>query len=260
MGETTKITWTTSTWNPWLGCTKISSGCAHCYAEKNVAVLLRPGGRVLWGAGQPRSKTKDWDKVLSWNRRAKKTGAAMQVFPSLCDVFDADPAQKETLDAWRDELFELIGSTPALKWLLLTKRPEVAAESRWADKISKFGANVWIGVSTENQDRANDRLAILVNNIPAKNKFVSAEPLLGPLDLTPWLGGVFVVPSARRTGVGLALCQAVEDAARRLGYSTLYLFTLDKQLWYGNQGWRLFAPCMWRERSGDIMRKDLAKA
>lgn len=190
MGETTKITWTTSTWNPWLGCTKISSGCAHCYAEKNVAVLLRPGGRVLWGAGQPRSKTKDWDKVLSWNRRAKKTGAAMQVFPSLCDVFDADPAQKETLDAWRDELFELIGSTPALKWLLLTKRPEVAAESRWADKISKFGANVWIGVSTENQDRANDRLAILVNNIPAKNKFVSAEPLLGPLDLTPWLGGI----------------------------------------------------------------------
>ena len=84
--------------------------------------------------------------------------------------------------------------------------------------------------------------------------------LHGREDLTPWLGGVFVVPSARRTGVGLALCQAVEDAARRLGYSTLYLFTLDKQLWYGNQGWRLFAPCMWRERSGDIMRKDLAKA
>ena len=190
MAQTTKISWATSTWNPWIGCSKISEGCFHCYAEHNVAALMRRGGRVQWGPGQPRAKTKDWAKILSWNRWAEKTGDNMQVFPSLCDVFDADPAQKETLDSWREELFELIRITPALTWLLLTKRPEVAAESRWADQISEFGANVWIGVSAENQDRANYRLPILVNDIPTMNKFVSAEPLLGALDLTPWLGGI----------------------------------------------------------------------
>jgi len=84
--------------------------------------------------------------------------------------------------------------------------------------------------------------------------------LHGREDLTPWLGGVFVVPSARRKGVGVALCQSVEDAARRLGHSTLYLFTLDKQVWYGNQGWHLLEPCTWREREGHIMRKNLARA
>jgi protein gp37 len=190
MAETTKIAWATSTWNPWIGCTKVSIGCAHCYAENNMAAVMRQGGRVKWGAGQPRAKTKDWGKILTWNRRAEKTGESIQVFPSLCDVFDADPVQKDVLDEWRQELFDLVRATPALTWLLLTKRPEVAAQPRWTEQIAKFGPKVWIGTSVENQAAAELRMPVLLNQIPARKKFVSAEPLLGPLNLTPWIGGV----------------------------------------------------------------------
>jgi len=81
--------------------------------------------------------------------------------------------------------------------------------------------------------------------------------LEGREDLTPWLGGVFVGPQFRRRGVGAALCATVENAARSRGVQTLYLFTLDKQAWYSQQGWTVFAPCVWHERPGDIMSKRL---
>jgi N-acetylglutamate synthase-like GNAT family acetyltransferase len=76
-------------------------------------------------------------------------------------------------------------------------------------------------------------------------------------NLTPWLGGVYVVPEFRNRGVGTALCSAVEEKAKELGISTLYLFTLDKQVWYGNLGWSMFEPCTWCGRAGDIMSKEL---
>jgi N-acetylglutamate synthase-like GNAT family acetyltransferase len=76
-------------------------------------------------------------------------------------------------------------------------------------------------------------------------------------NLTPWLGGVYVVPEFRNRGVGTALCSAVEEKAKELGISTLYLFTLDKQVWYGNLGWSMFEPCTWCGRAGDIMVKEL---
>jgi GNAT superfamily N-acetyltransferase len=77
-------------------------------------------------------------------------------------------------------------------------------------------------------------------------------------NLTPWLGGVYVVPEFRNRGVGATLCSAVEQQAKEiLGISTLYLFTLDKQLWYGNLGWSMFEPCTWCGRAGDIMVKEL---
>jgi len=79
-------------------------------------------------------------------------------------------------------------------------------------------------------------------------------------DLTPWLGGVFVGAQFRRRGIGAALCATVEEAARSRGIQTLYLFTLDKQAWYLRQGWTVFAPCVWHERSGDIMSKSLQSA
>jgi N-acetylglutamate synthase-like GNAT family acetyltransferase len=76
-------------------------------------------------------------------------------------------------------------------------------------------------------------------------------------NLTPWLGGVYVVPEFRNRGVGTALCSAVEQQAKALGISTLYLFTLDKQAWYGNLGWSMFESCTWCGRAGDIMSKEL---
>jgi predicted N-acetyltransferase YhbS len=84
--------------------------------------------------------------------------------------------------------------------------------------------------------------------------------LEGREDLTPWLGGVFVGPEFRRRGIGAALCATVEDTARSRGTQTLYLFTLDKQTWYSRLGWTALGPCVWHQRSGDIMCKELQTA
>ena len=84
--------------------------------------------------------------------------------------------------------------------------------------------------------------------------------LEGREDLTPWLGGVFVGSEFRRRGIGAALCATVEDAARSRGIQTLYLFTLDKQTWYARLGWTMLGPCVWHQRSGDIMCKRLQSA
>ena len=81
--------------------------------------------------------------------------------------------------------------------------------------------------------------------------------LEGREDLTPWLGGVFVLPAFRRQGIGSALCAAVEEHAQRTGVKTLYLFTLDQQSMYARLGWRHFDPCVWRGFKGDIMVKRL---
>ena len=85
-----------------------------------------------------------------------------------------------------------------------------------------------------------------------------AQDLPGHEHLTPWLGGVFVVPQFRGKGIGAALTAAVEQYAKNLpGISTLYLFTLDKQAWYKSLGWSMLEPCTWCNRAGDIMMKEL---
>jgi N-acetylglutamate synthase-like GNAT family acetyltransferase len=84
--------------------------------------------------------------------------------------------------------------------------------------------------------------------------------LEGREDLTPWLGGVFVGSDFRRRGIGAALCAVVEEEVRSRGIQTLYLFTLDKQAWYSRLGWIELCACVWHERSGDIMCKQLRMA
>ena len=86
------------------------------------------------------------------------------------------------------------------------------------------------------------------------------DDLEGREDLTPWLGGVYVLPQFRRRGIGTALCGTVERNATARGVHTLYLFTLDKQPWYGALGWAPFQPCTWRGQRGDIMVKSLDAA
>lgn len=115
MGSDTKIEWCDRTFNPFIGCTKVSPGCDHCYAE-------RYGKRfgITWGPGQPRKRTSDasWREPLRWNAKAEREGRRYRVFcASLADVFD-----NEVPDQWRDELFGLIAATPNLCWLVLTKR------------------------------------------------------------------------------------------------------------------------------------------
>ena len=87
MADTTKIEWADKTWSPWIGCTKVSAGCAHCYAESHA----KRTGQAVWGPSGTRVKTSApyWKKPLAWNAAAAKAGTRLRVFPSLCDPFEA---------------------------------------------------------------------------------------------------------------------------------------------------------------------------
>jgi hypothetical protein len=116
MGEQSKIEWTDHTFNPWIGCTKVSPACDNCYAE---AMMDKRYGRVTWGAGEDRQKTSpsNWKLPYKWDRQAMASGTRPFVFcASLADVFD-----NEVDPLWRRQLFALIDDTPSLIWLLLTK-------------------------------------------------------------------------------------------------------------------------------------------
>lgn len=228
MGQDSKIQWTHHTFNPWRGCTKVSPGCAHCYAEslakRNPAVL------GVWGDGGTRvvAAVRQWHEPLKWDAAAKQAGERRRVFcASLADVFEewpgpmvdakgrafhfcgftgrwgtfdkvepADhPVHPVTMDQIRGRLFGLIQRTPNLDWLLLTKRPENVEPilrritdtvdgretSLWA--ILPTLKNVWIGTTVEDQEQAEKRIPVL-HSIPAPVKFLSVEPMLGPIDLT----------------------------------------------------------------------------
>lgn len=193
MGTLTAIQWTDSTFNAWVGCTKISPGCHSCYAE---TLAKRIG--VKWGKGKPRYRTSEayWRQPLIWEARAIRQQKRHRVFcASLADWLDP-----EVDPQWLADLFGVIARTPHLDWQLLTKRPEFwagrLAEAHVASKKDPFAQawiaewlggkkplNVWAGVSTENQKMADTRIAYLVQ-IPARVRFISAEPLLEFLNLS----------------------------------------------------------------------------
>jgi protein gp37 len=246
VSDKTNIAWCDATFNPWIGCTKVSPGCAHCYAEKSTPV--RTWG-IEWGKGRPRNRTTvtTWRKPLSWDTAAGRhlfvecsvcggrefrkwdnrlppgglsccgTSGCLalpetemsvvrpRVFcGSLCDWLDDEvPIQ------WMADLLDLICRTPKLDWLLLTKRPEnwnkrmVGAQATGSreDGLSMDGpgpetghcvaydwlhnlppSNVWLGVSAEDQQRWDERVPALLS-IPAAKRFVSVEPMLGPIEM-----------------------------------------------------------------------------
>jgi protein gp37 len=191
VSENSKIEWTDHTFNPWIGCTKVSPGCDHCYAERDMADRLKV---VQWGPHGARVRTKpaNWAKPMAWNRRHDeffaRHGRRQRVFcASLADVFDngVDPA-------WRADLFALIHQTPNLDWLLLTKRIGNAHQMIGEALITMTGdtallpswpwPNVWIGASIVNQEEADRDIPKLLQ-VPARVRFLSMEPLLGPVDL-----------------------------------------------------------------------------
>jgi len=187
--ENSKIEWTDHTFNPWIGCTKVSTGCKNCYAE---ALMDKRLSRAKWGPQGTRVRTTEqyWKKPLAWNRQAEKSGVRQRVFcASLADVFEDHPAQREEMDSWRRELFHLIVATPHLDWLLLTKRPELVNST--IERVTGFSeasmwfhtASVWIGTSVENQEQADQRIPKLLK-VPATVRFLSMEPLLDFVDLT----------------------------------------------------------------------------
>jgi protein gp37 len=198
MGIETGIEWAHHTYNPWRGCTKVSPGCTHCYAEtmskRNPAVLGE------WGPNgtRPVGNAAYLRQPHQWNKAAQGAGERRRVFcGSLMDWLE----DRRDLDEPRAHLFKTISETPYLNWLLLTKRPEnwhnllqrayecaVRAGntdlSLWIDTWlhGSYPPHVWVGTSVENQQRADERIPLLLD-IPARVRFLSCEPLLGSVDL-----------------------------------------------------------------------------
>jgi len=170
------------TYNPWWGCMKVSEECKRCYAE---GIASHYGFKSTWGPASTTTRRffsdAHWQEPLTWNRRAEREGHRHSVFcASMADVYE----DNSILVPHRERLWKLIEATPWLNWLLLTKRPEnILAMSPWT---GNYPDNVWIGTSIGLQRRAEERLPRLLE-VPAVVRFVSCEPLLGPLDLAPWL-------------------------------------------------------------------------
>lgn len=186
MGENTKIEWARHTFNPWLGCTKISRACRFCYAE----AWSKRSGLVGWGPKAPRRRTSaaKWKEPLKWNAAAAAAGEHHRVFcASLADVFDD---HESILPEWRRDLWDLIAATPSLDWLLLTKRPE-----NWplflpvAEPRPPF-FNIRLGVTIEDQDAFDERGPKLQFAADIGwPTFVSYEPASGPVDWMPAFEG-----------------------------------------------------------------------
>lgn len=195
MTTNTKIEWADHTFNPWEGCQKVGPGCDNCYAENRNA---RFGGGVAvnWGPGADRRRTSpaNWRKPLAWDAAADAFmvlhGRRQRVFcASLADVFDNAVDQQ-----WRYDLFNLILSTPGLDWLLLTKRIGNAAQMIEDTLPASMKAlppdcpvawpwpNVWIGATVVNQEEADRDIPKLIAT-PAAKRFLSIEPMLGPISL-----------------------------------------------------------------------------
>lgn len=211
MSENTKIQWATHTWNPWIGCTKVSPGCANCYAEHSATTrVARSNGRELWGRGRERQRTSagNWTQPLRWQAAVEKDPSflSLRVFPSLCDWLD-----DEVPIDWLADFLKLMHETPHIDWLLLTKRPEnfrrvefiyeemfklycagdgpsggytesgkkfYAWLTGWVTGV-KIPENIWAGVSVEDELRAYTRK----NHIPSTLRFLSVEPLLERVSL-----------------------------------------------------------------------------
>jgi len=191
MSAETNIEWCDSTFNPWIGCTRVSPACDDCYAARSTPA--RTLG-VVWGPGQLRRRTgaANWKQPEQWQRQAAEFkaqhGRRRRVFcASLADVFD-----NEVPGQWRIELMRLIVATPDLDWLLLTKRIGNAAgmletafravhhgREGWADNLPP---NVWIGATVVNQAEVDRDVPKLLAT-PAAVRFLSVEPMLGPIDL-----------------------------------------------------------------------------
>lgn len=179
MAENSDIEWTHHTFNPWIGCTKVSAACDHCYAE---AWDKRFNGE-RWGPKAARTRTakSNWSRPRTWNFKAKEAGERHRVFcASLADVFDN---HKSIQPEWRDDLWQMIRSTPDLDWLLLTKRPQ-NIERYLPSDWGKGYQNVWLGTTVENREEMLRRGAVL-SRVPAYLTFWSAEPLVGDLGEIP---------------------------------------------------------------------------
>ena len=210
--ENTKIEWCDHTFNPWIGCTKVSTGCDNCHAETlNKRFGWCTSGdefeteiEPIWNCPSAYRITGDgcWEKIRQLNRKAKKTNTRPKVFcASMSDWLDENAPLRAFI-----KLINIIKETQYLTWLLVTKRPGNwkkrmndaldfmsvrIFDSHYTDFFEDWVSghepeNVWMGTTIENYEMAEKRIPELLK-IPAKKHFVSAEPLLSHIDLTEWM-------------------------------------------------------------------------
>jgi len=211
MGET-KIEWTEATWNPVTGCTKVSPGCSRCYAE---AIDHRFNhdkvGKLPWAFPASRGgrgvtlHPERLDLPLQWKR------PRMIFVNSMSDLFHEDVPFEFIARVW-DTMFTTLINGPGHIYQILTKRPDrMLAFSKWMNEheLRRIDYdNAWLGVSVENQLWAERRISILAR-ISARVRFVSVEPMLGPVDLKPYFfqcSGCHQIPCACK---GLAIQQVI---------------------------------------------------
>ena len=197
----TKIPWTDAVWNVTSGCTPISPGCQNCYAER---MSKRLAGRCGYPKDEPFAVTvhlERLDELMTW-RKPRRVFVC-----SMGDLF-----HEKVPNAFLDNVFTVMACRPQHTYLVLTKRPK-----RMADYITRHVSNyldpydltwtgeyphVWLGVTAENQAAADERIPLLLQT-PAAKRFVSVEPMLGPVDLdTTWLKCAGITHCDRRKGGG----------------------------------------------------------
>jgi len=168
MGDRTKIEWAQASYNPWMGCAKVSEGCRNCYAQRDMKRFGRDFGTPT------RSKT-TFEDPLKWKEPRR-------IFVCSWSDFFLETVPPD----WREDAWAVMRQAPQHTYLLLTKRPQNIAGMLPKTWTARPYPNVWLGVSAENQRRADERIPLLLQ-VPAAVHFVSAEPLLGPIDfLGPW--------------------------------------------------------------------------
>lgn len=211
MGKSTNISWTHHTFSPWWGCVKVSPGCEHCYA----LTLAMRWGHNIWGPAMTTARRlfgeKHWQEPLKWDAEAAAAGERHRVFcASMADVFEDHPMVVTA----RERLWNTIRATPNLDWLLLTKRPEnvptMLPDGYWP--------NVWLGTSTEDQQRADERVPVLLSlrdRVPVL--FLSVEPQIGPVDLSAFLPFYTACGASRDSETQSALNDLFKAVVRRMG-------------------------------------------
>ena len=212
MGETTGISWCDHTWNPWQGCAKVSPGCDNCYMFRDKARYGQDPSVVV------RSKPHTFNAPLRWNREAKAAGVVRRVFvASWADFFGQES------DAWRDDAWAIIRQCDSLIFQVLTKRHGRIATHLPSDWGNGW-PNVWLGVSGEDQEWTDRRIAEL-SKVPAVVRWLSLEPQIADVSIVAWLtsgviswvvqGGESGGPEARPFDVRWA--RDMRDACERAG-------------------------------------------
>lgn len=230
MSNNSSIEWCDATWNPVVGCTRASAGCDHCYAftmTKRLAAMGQQNYMGLTGNGHFNGVVRPLPTMLDVPMRRKKP--TIYFVNSMSDLF-----HREVPDYFIDQVFAVMASCPQHTFQILTKRADRMAEymrdknrleyiyDQWYSVNAQTPCaeawplpNVWLGTSVENQEAADKRIPALLN-VPAKVRFLSCEPLLGPVDLwganyrnpnggytgavTRWPGGVQWVIAGAESG------------------------------------------------------------